>query len=106
MTAPNLVNPFIVGVGATVHLTPLDQNNNPIALTAGMTVKVAPAFSGGYPAAIVTQAQDATGVNVTGVEVGSGLAVLSVTNGADTVASASFTLTVPWSVTAVGSESP
>lgn len=106
MTAPNLVNPFVVGVDATVHLTPLDQNNNPVPLTAGMTVKVAPAFSGGYPAAIITQAQDATGVDVTGVEVGGGLAVLQVTNGADTVSSANFTLTVPWNVTAVGSESP
>lgn len=99
--APPLVNPVTVGIGATVHLTPIDQTNAPIPIGFCTVVNVLPAMA--------TITYDATGANITGIAAGSAPnAMWHCVNGATTVNSLQFTLTVPapWSVTAVGDTLP
>lgn len=101
------VQPVNVAVGATVHKTPVDQNGTPIPMSANVTVL--PVSVSGYPAlpaAIATITYDGTGAIFTGVMAGVGGAQWSVKDGADTILSAGFLVTVPSAVTAVGDTIP
>lgn len=102
----SVVNPVTVPVGSTVHLTPVDQNGNPIPI-AQCTIVAAP----GAPLnpSIFTIAYDSTGANFTGVAPGSILClwVAQAPNGGTTVVnSANFEVVVPWDVTAVYDTQP
>jgi hypothetical protein len=99
-----VVNPVTVGVGATVHLTPVDQNSAPIPISE-CTIPVS-----SFVASIVTVSYDSTGAILTGVAPGTGATgafwQCKAPGGSATVNSATFNITVPWSVTAVGDTSP
>jgi hypothetical protein len=97
-----IVNPVTIAVGATVHLTPIDQNSVPIPISE-CTIQA-------FVASIVTVSYDSTGAILTGVAPGAGASgaywLCKAPGGSATVNSATFTITVPWSVTAVGDTSP
>ena len=101
---PPLVNPVTVAISATVHITPVDQNGNPIPVGECVlsTVGVSPPLA----STVATTATDSTGFNFTGVASGSGFETIKCTSGSASVISAPFAVTVPWNVTAVGSTSP
>jgi hypothetical protein len=100
--AVTVVNPVTVAVGATVHLTPVDQNSVPIPISE-CTIQA-------FVPSIVTVSYDATGAVLTGVAPGAGANaaywLCKAPGGSATVSSAPFTITVPWSVTTVGDTSP
>ena len=98
-------SPTIVTVpsGQTVHVTPVDQNCAPIAISLCQMINIAPS--------VATFAYDATGANLTAVAATS----TGVTSPAAWSCSSSgitktysFTVSVPsvWSVTSVGLTSP
>ena len=105
MTTP-VVAPVSVAIGATQHITPVDQNGNPIAI--GMCSFVTSSLNGvpALTSAVATYVTDATGFIFTGVGVGVGAGEIKVVDGNDTFFSAQFTVTVPSSITAVGTTSP
>lgn len=103
MAAPPLVNPVTINVGTPVHLTPIDQDSNPIPIAQCTIVNL--------PATIATFAKDSTGVVLTAAAPGSYAGVrIQCSDGVNpAVQSPAFTVTVPtppYSVTAVGSTSP
>lgn len=104
--APPLVNPVIVNIGTPVHLTPVDQNNQPIPI-AQCSIPI----SSGINAAYASHIKDATGFVITGIAPGTSINVkISCTDGVNpAVLSSGFSVTVPappYAVTAVGSTSP
>jgi hypothetical protein len=108
--APPLVDPVVVPLGGSVHLTPVDQNGVPIVPSNVCTIIGWPS-AGGLPATLVAVSYDATGAIITAVTpVGdSGLAQWKCVHGITVVPSVKFTVTVPpvpWSVTAVGHTIP
>ncbi len=99
-----IVNPLTVNLGTPVHLTPIDQNSTPVPINQCTIVGFPSA--GGLPTSLVTVSYDATGGILTAVGTGSGLAQWKCVNGSAVVTSVQFTVTVPWSVTAVGDTMP
>jgi len=86
--------------GAPVHLTPRDQDGAAIDITKCTII--------GVPATLATVSYDATGALLAAVGTGATSAAYwkCVNNPATYATSAYFTVTVPWSVTAVGHTSP
>jgi hypothetical protein len=87
--------------GQTVHVTPVDQNCTPIAISLCQIINLAPS--------VATFAYDATGANITGVTLSGATspAAWSCSSGGITK-TVSFTVSVPspWNVTSVGFTSP
>jgi len=90
----------VVTIGGTpVHLTPRDQDGNPIDITK-CTIT-------GVPSTLANVSYDATGAVLAAVGTGStATAFWKCVNQGTTVQSAYFKVTVPWSVTEVGHTSP
>lgn len=98
-------SPTIVTVpnGQTVHVTPVDQNCAPIAVSLCQLLNLAPA--------VATFVYDSTGANLTGVAATSTGATSPASwscSSSGVTKSYSFTVSVPavWSVTAIGLTSP
>lgn len=101
--APPLVNPVTLSVGASVHLTPIDQNSVPVPIVQCTLLNLPPATA--------TFVKDATGVILTGVAPASNGGVRwQCGDGVNpAVLSPGFFVTVvpaPYSVTAVGDTMP
>lgn len=112
MPGPALVSPVNLAIGGSpVHLTPVDQDGNPIPMGDNMTIVLdAPTFGAvPFPAGSVNITYDASGAILTAVAPGDGTARwrgVSPGGGAVTVYSDWFLVHVPWNVTAIGDTSP
>lgn len=99
---PPLVNPVSFQVGTSFHLTPVDQNGQPIPIAQCTFLQMPPQ---------VTWVKDATGFVLSASATTNGPSVqISASDGVNpAVKSPFFTVTVtpaPYAVTAVGSVSP
>jgi hypothetical protein len=98
--APPLVNPVTIPLplGSTAHLTPVDQNGQPIPIGQCSLTSL--------PATIATATKDVTGFVLTSVASGTAVGVrVDCTDGTTHVLSPTFSVTVPnppYAVTAVG----
>ena len=100
------VVPVSVAVGATQHITPVDQNG--AALPVAQCAYSSPngIAGGAVPTGTVTVTTDDTGFIFTGVAPGGGYAEITYTTGTLVLVSAGFHVVVTSPTTAVGTTSP
>ena len=107
MAAP-LVDPVVVPLGQDVHVAFVDQNGNPLPTGAegpdAASVFPNPTGNPPLPNGVVTITIDADkrGVTFHAIGTGSGWVYANVTKGNTIVQTTQFRVTVPWSVTQLG----
>ena len=100
------VVPVSVAVGATQHITPVDQNGVAIPIAKCAFSSPNGIAGGAVPSGTVSVTTDATGFIFTGLVAGSGYGEIVVTEGTTITVSGGFPVVVPSPVTAVGTTSP
>lgn len=108
IAAPPLVTSVTINLGTPVHLTPtgFDSGGIQVPLAASLCTVVGFPNVLALPASVIVVTYDSTGAILTAAGPGNGTAQWKCQNGGAVVTSASFAVTVPWNVVAVGDTSP